>query len=186
MARRVLHAFSFLSLLATVVIVESKPNIAPQVTYQKLEGALFSNSSLLYLMQEVLIPSKILPRGLVHFSIHVTVGSMQPLDCDNSSLPGGRSIFPYYKDFQWSSSALIDLILIDQLFTLDSVISYSVFHIIEHHEHLYLPLHIDTLPCEPTEDAILAAFMQLLPWVCIIMYILYVCACVCVIIDSFS
>ena len=81
---------------------------------------------------------------------------------------------------------LVDLILIDQLFILDSVISYSVFHIIEHHEHLYLPLHIDTLPCEPTEDAILAAFMQLLPWVCIIMYILHVRACVCVIIDSFS
>ena len=99
-----MHTFSFLTLLATVVIVESKPNIAPQVIYQKLKDALFSNSSLIYTMQGVLIPSKILPRGLVHFSIHVTVGSMQPLDCDNSSLPGGRSIFPYYKDFQWSSS----------------------------------------------------------------------------------
>ena len=178
MARRVLHIFSFLSLLAIAVVVESNPNIAPQVIYQKLEDALFSNSNLLYKMQEIFIPSKIMPQGFVHFYISVTVGNTQPLDCDNSTLPGGRSIFPYTKKFQWSSSALFNLILIDQLFILDNVISYSVLQIIEYYEYLYIPLHIDTLPCEPTEDDILAAFMQLLPWVCIIMYIIHVRACV--------
>ena len=169
-----LHTFSFLTLLAATVVAESNPKIAPQVVYWKLEDALLSHSSLLYMMQEVFIPSKIFPWGFVHFHIHVTVGSTQPLDCDNSSLPGGRSVFPYTNDFQWSSSALVDLILIDQLFILDNVISYSVFRIIQHREYLYIPLHIDTFPCEPTEDDILAAFMQLLPWVCIILSFMYV------------
>ena len=182
MARRMLHIFSFLSLLAaTAQVVESHLQIAPQVVYQKLENALIADSSLLYMMREVFVPSKILPQGLVYFHICVTVGSTQPLDCVNSSLPGGRNIFPYNQDFQWSSSALVDMISFDQLFILDNVISYSVFSMIERREYIDVPLQIDTFPCEPTEDDILAAFMQLLPWVCIIMYI-HVCTCICVVI----
>ena len=170
MARRMLHIFCFLSLLAaTAQVVESHLQIAPQVVYQKLENALIADSSLLYMMREVFIPSKILPQGLVNFNICVTVGSTQPLDCVNSSLPGRQNIFPYNQDFQWSSSALVDMISFDQLFILDNVISYSVFSMIERREYIDVPLQIDTFPCEPTEDDILAALMQLLPWVCIIM-----------------
>ena len=170
MARRMLHIFCFLSLLAaTAQVVESHLQIAPQVVYQKLENALIADSSLLYMMREVFIPSKILPQGLVYFNICVTVGSTQPLDCVNSSLPGRQNIFPYNQDFQWSSSALVDMISFDQLFILDNVISYSVFSMIERREYIDVPLQIDTFPCEPTEDDILAALMQLLPWVCIIM-----------------
>ena len=187
MARRMLHTFIFLALLAaTAQVVESQLQIAPQVVYQKLENALIADSSLLYKLQEVLISSKIVPQGLVHFHICVTVSSMQLLDCVNSSLPGGQNIFPYYQDFQWSSSALVDMISFDQLFILDNVISYSVFSSIERHDDIFVPLQIDTLPCEPTRDELQAAFMQLLPWVCIIMYMvcisfMYVCACTCVI-----
>ena len=35
-----LHTFSYLTLLATTVTVESNPYIPPQVVYQKLEDAL--------------------------------------------------------------------------------------------------------------------------------------------------
>ena len=170
MARRMLHDFIILALLAaTAQVVESQLQIAPQAVYQKLENALIADSSLLYKLQEVLISSKIWPQSLVHFHIRMKVGSTQPLDCENSSLPGGQSIFPYYQDFQWSSSALVDMISFDQLFILDNVISYSVFSMIERREYIDVPLQIDTFPCEPTEDDILAALMQLLPWVCIIM-----------------
>ena len=34
-------------------------------------------------------------------------------------------------------------------------------------ERSFVPLHTDTFSCEPTEDDILAAFMQLLPCICI-------------------
>ena len=170
MARRILHTFIFLTLLG----VESYSNIAPQVIYQKLEEAFIADSNVLYKIQEAFIPSRILPRNFVYLHVCVTVGSVQPVNCDNSSLFGGQSNFSYCQDFQWSSSPLLDLISIDQLFVLDNFISFWVFHITEHLGGLgviYVPLHIDTLPCETTEDDILAALMQFLPWVC-------VCACV--------
>ena len=88
----------------------------------------------------------------------------------------GQCNFTYCQKFQWSSSALVDLISVDQLLILDNVLSYSDFHTIEHRECIYFPLHIDTLPCESTKDEILAALMQLLPWVCVCMY-LHACEC---------
>ena len=109
----------------------------------------------------------------------MTVDRVLPGDCDNSSFFGGQSNFTYCQRFQWSSSALVDLISVDQLLILDNVISYNVFHIIEHRGGVDVPLHIDTLPCETTEDDILAALMQLLPWVGICIY-LHVRACACV------
>ena len=167
MARRILHTFIFLTLLA----VESYSNIAPQVIYQKLEEALIADSNVLYKIQETFIPSRILPRNFVKLHVCVTVGSVLPVNCDNSSLFGGQSNFSYCQDFQWTSSALLDLISIDQLLILDNAITFWVFHIRDHLGHIDVPLHIDTLPCDTTEDDILAALMQLLPWVCI-------CSCV--------
>ena len=179
MAMKALHTYLFLVLLGTVVVIHSKPHIASQVVYHKLENALIGDSSVLYLMQEVFFPSEILPCDLVHLHVCVTVGRVQHGSCDNSSLFGGQSNFTYCRNFQWSSSALVNLISIDQLFILDNVISYNVFQIIEQRRHVDVPLHIDTLPCETTEDDILAALMQLLPWVGICIY-LHVRACACV------
>ena len=176
---RVLHTYLYLILLATVVVIHSKPQIASQVVYHKLEDALIGDSSLLHLMQEVFIPSKILPHDLVHLNVCVTVGSVLPGDCDNSSLLGGQNNFTYCQKFQWSSSVLVDLISLDQLLILDNVIGYNIFIVIVHTRNIDVPLHIDTLPCETTEDDILTALMQLLPWVCICLY-LHVCVCACV------
>ena len=179
MAMRAPHTCLFLILLATVVVIYSKPHIASHVVYHKLEDALISDSSLLYMMQEIFIPSKMVPRDLVYLRVCVTVGSMQHGSCDNSSLLGGQRNFTYCQKFQWSSSALVDLISVDQLLILDNVISYNVFQIIEHRGGVDVPLHIDTLPCETTEDDILAALMQILPWVGICIYF-HVRACACV------
>ena len=181
MAMMAPHTYLFLILLDTVVVIYSKPHIASHVVYHKLEDALISDSSLLYMMQEIFISSKMLPHDLVFLRVCVTVGSMQHGSCDNSSLLGGQRNFTYCRTFQWSSSALVDLISVEQLLILDNVITYSVFRIIQHHGHVHVPLHIDTLPCETTEDDILAALMQILPWVGIYIYIyLHVRACACV------
>ena len=95
------------------------------------------------------------------------------LDCENSYLYviGGSS----HTTRTFSGAVLL-------LFSLDNVICCSVFNITKRCEHLFVPLQIDTFPCEPTEDDVLAVFMQLLPWVYIIMYIIHICACICVII----
>ena len=61
---------------------------------------------------------------------------MQPGSCDTSSLLGGQSNFTYCQYFQWSSSALVNLISIDQLFVLDSVISENIIHSIFHRKYL--------------------------------------------------
>ena len=114
MAMKALYTYLFLILLATVVVVQSKPHIASQVVYHKLEDALISDSSLLYLMQEIFIPSKILPHNLVHLNVCVTVGNVQYESYDNSSLPGGQCNFTYRQNFQWSSSGLVDLISVEQ------------------------------------------------------------------------
>ena len=58
---KTLCANIFLLLLTATVIVHSKQYIASEVIYNKLEDALFSNKSVLYMMQEVFIPSKLLP-----------------------------------------------------------------------------------------------------------------------------
>ena len=152
MAMRALHTNLSLILLATVVVIHSKPHIASQVVYHKLEDALIADSSVLYLMQEVFIPSKILPHNLVHLHVCVTVGSVQPGSCGNFSLPGGQSNFSYCQKFQWSSSALVDLISVDQLLILDNVITYTVLKIIEHRASVDVLLYVDTLPSETVTD----------------------------------
>ena len=78
----------------------------------------------------------------------MTFGGVLPGSCDSSSLTGGQNNFSYCQWFQWSSSALLDLISIDQLLILDIVISPAVFHIIECHKYIGVPLHVHTLPCE--------------------------------------
>ena len=167
MAMKTLHTNIWLILLAAAVVVQSNPHVTPQVIYQKLEDALSADKGVLYRMQEVFFSSQTLSQDLVYLDICVTVGGVQHKNCDNSSLPGGQSNFSYCQSFQWSSSALVNLISFDQFLILDNVISKSVIHTILHRKRLQVPLQIDTLPCETTEDDILAALMQLLPWVCI-------------------
>ena len=69
MAMRAPHTYLFLILLATVLVIHSKPQIASQVVYQKLEDALIADSNVLYMMQEVFISSKIFPHKLVRLQV---------------------------------------------------------------------------------------------------------------------
>ena len=167
MGMKTLHASISLILLAAAVVVQSNSHVTPQVIYQKLEDALIADKGVLYRMQEAFFPSQSLSRDLVYLNICVTVGSVQHENCDNFSLPGGQSNLSYCQLFQWSSSALSNLISIDQLVILDNVISESIIRVIWHKKYLEVELQIDTLPCGTAEDDMLAALMQLLPWVCI-------------------
>ena len=153
-------------LLVEAMVVESKSQAETQIIYQKLKDALIADSDVLYLMQQTFFPSESLSQDLIYISICVTVGSEQPASCNNSSLSGGHNNLSYCQRFQWSSSPLVEFISIDQLLIMDNVISESIVRIFEHRESVNVSFKIDTLPCESTEDDILAALMQLLPWVC--------------------
>ena len=115
-------------------------------------------------------PAKGSSRDVVYFNyVCVTVGSVEPESCDDSffKLHDGQNNCSYYQTFQWSSSALVDLISTDQLLILDNVISENIIHVIEHRKYMAVPLQIDTLPCDIRVDNILTALMRLLPWVSI-------------------
>ena len=88
-----------------------------------------------------------------------------------SLLPRNAINNSYYKEFQWSSYPLLNLISIDQLLILDNVLSERIYHTTQNHGFLKLSFCIDDLPCNTSEDDLLAALMQLLPWVCINVYL---------------
>ena len=123
---RTLHGVVFMILLTVAVLAQSNPHTATQVVYQKLEDALVADPNLKYLIKLAFFSSQTLSRDLVYLNICVTVGSVQPGSCENSSLPGGQSNFSYCQRFQWSSSALVNFISFDQLVILDNVISEGI------------------------------------------------------------
>ena len=166
------HIQIFVITLAVAMVVQSKiDNVshASFVAYQKLENALLTDQKLLYLLQGALFPSQGLNRGDCRHScwldlhVCVRVGSLQAGNCNHSALSHN---FTYCQTFRWSSSALVDLILNDQLFVLDNVVSEFIFHLMQRRDYINVPLEIDALPCDTTKDDLLAALMQLLPWVC--------------------
>ena len=61
-------------------------------------------------MQEAFFPSQNLPPDSVRLNVCVTVGSVQPGNCDNSFSPWGEGKFSYCQKFQWSRSVLLNLI----------------------------------------------------------------------------
>ena len=156
---------SLLLLTVAAVIVQSKSNVVIQDTHQKLEKSLIENRFVLHQMQEAFFPSQNLPPDSVLLHVCVTVGGMQPGNCDNFSLPGGQGKFSYCQMFQWSSSVLLNLISDDQLLVLDNVLVDHINHVITHRAELEIPLQIDVLHCHVTKNNILEALMQLLPWV---------------------
>ena len=115
MAMRTLHGVVFMILLTVAVLAQSKPHTATQVVYQKLEDDLVADPNLKYLIKLAFFSSQTFTQDLVYLNVCVTVGSVQPGSCENSSLPGGQSNFSYCQRFQWSSSALVDFISFDQL-----------------------------------------------------------------------
>ena len=100
-----------------------------------------------------------LQTGFTFMYVCVTVDSEHHGSCESN--------YSYCQNFQWSSSALVDHILIDQLLILDNVLSECIIHIIDHQIYCYIrvPLHIDHLPCGITKDDVLSVLIHLLSWV---------------------
>ena len=162
MTMQTVHTVGFLALLIAAEIAQSKT--ASQVMYQNLEDALIADRNLIKL---AFFSSQTLYQDIVYLNICVTVDLLQPGSCGNSSLP---SNFSYCQKFQWSSSALVDFISFDQLVIMDNVVSESVFQNMMHRKYFDFPIKLDSLSICITKDDILAAIMQLLPWVCILYY----------------
>ena len=167
-----LHA-GILLLIATAVIAQSTDHLGPQAVYRKLEHALITDSKVGYLLQHTFFPSQ-RSSNMIFIHVITTVNRMLPGSCGVLSLlPRNAINNSYYKEFQWSSSPLLNLISIDQLLILDNVLSESIYHTTQNRGSLELSFHIDDLPCNTSEDDLLAALMQLLPWVCINVYQLH-------------
>ena len=164
--------YSLLLLIVAAVNAQSKSDVAIWDTYQKLENSLIQNRFVLHQMQEAFFPTQNLPPDSLSLHVCVTVGGVQPGNCDNCFLPGGQGNFFYCQKFQWSRSVLLHLISNDQLLALDNVIIQRINSFINHQAELEVPLRIDTLPCDVTKDDILEALMQLLPWVSIHLHML--------------
>ena len=121
-------------------------------------------------MQEVFFSSQDFSPDWLYLYVCVRVNSVQPGSCKKFD---GQSNFSYCQKFQWSSYALTNFISIDQLLILDNVFSESIVRITQHWKFLHFPLYIDSLYCNVTDDDILAALVQLLPWVSCYMYMSY-------------
>ena len=152
----------FLLIAAAAVMGQDESHVASEDVYLKLQNVLLTDQKNRYLMQRVFFPSQDFPPDWLYLDVCVIVNSGQPGGCGGFN---GQSNFSYCKKFQWSSSALANLISIDQLLILDNVISESIVRITQHRKFLQFPLHIESLPCNVTEDDILTALLQLLPWV---------------------
>ena len=85
--------------IVAAVSAQSKSDDAIQDTYQKLEKSLIQNHFVLHEMQEAFFPSQSLPLDSLHLNVCVTVGGVQPGNCDNSFLPGGQGNFSYCQKF---------------------------------------------------------------------------------------
>ena len=167
MTMRALHTSIFV-LVTIATIVQRANHIAPQAVYQKLEHALITDSKVRYLMQHTFFPSQGSSPDIIYICVNVTIDSMLLGSCDEHHpvLTGTPMNLSYYQVFQWSSSHLLNIISVDQLLILDNVISESIYKAVEHRQFLPVSLHINTLPCNTSEDDLLKALMQLLPWVC--------------------
>ena len=125
-------------------------------------------------MQDTFFPPQRSPRDIVFIRVNIVIDNMLPWSCgEHPPSSGTLTNHSYYYEFQWSSSPLLNLISVDQVLILDNVLSESIFHVVQHHGYLHVSLHVDDLPCNTSEDDLLAALMELLPWVR-----KFVCACV--------
>ena len=160
--REIYTSLSLFLLIAAAVMGQDESHTASEAVYLKLENVLLTDHKSRYMMQRAFFPSQDFSPDWLYLNVCVRVSSVQPGGCGEFV---GRSNFSYCQKFQWSSSALANLISIDQLLILDNVISESIVRITQHRKFLHFPLHIDSLPCNATEDDILTALLQLLPWV---------------------
>ena len=120
-----LHA-GILLLIATAVFAQSTDHHGPQAVYRKLEHALITDSKVGYLLQHTFFPSQRSSGGMIFIHVNATVDSMLPGSCGVLSLlPRNAINNSYYKEFQCSSSPLLNLISIDQLLILDNILSES-------------------------------------------------------------
>ena len=160
-------------ILTTIAVTASAHHLATHVhVYQKLEHVLITDSKVRYLIQDTFFPPQRSPRDIVYIRVNIVIDSMLPRSCSEHPPSSGMLInHSYYYEFQWSSSPLLNLISVDQVLILDNVLSESIYHVVQHHGYLHVSLHIDDLPCNTSEDDLLAALMELLPWVRI-----FVCA----------
>ena len=106
-------------ILTTIAVTASEHHLAThaQFVYQKLEHVLITDSKVKYLMQ-VTLPQRS-PGEIVFIRVNIVIDNMLPQSCSEHPPSSGMLInHSYYYEFQWSSSPLLNLISVDQVFIL--------------------------------------------------------------------
>ena len=159
---------------------EGSPQDCPKndstfLLYQKLEGALINNPKVLFQLKEMFFSvsgSHTQEVQILHLHVCVRVGTTEvfqsPETSANSS--NGTHTSTHCWNFRWSASALLNLITVDQLMTIDFVYVYFVYQHIRGttgHHNINIKLNAVLLPCmhKPSENHLKGALIHLFTWV---------------------
>ena len=142
--------------------------------FKEKEAALVSSNETLFVMQQVFFPVfHTQPRELVRLRVCVAMDTVLPSgrfldkvpDLCNVSVSEDHSEWCW--DLQWSRSYLLCLITVDQLLAFENIIVDMVYSMIAGKSvtsYLFIPLHIDTIPCVPPEADLLRSLKMVLSW----------------------
>ena len=143
--------------------------------YQKLEGALINNSKALFQLKEMFFSasgSHTQEVQILHMHICVRVGTTEVFQSPGTSAnsSNGTHTSTHCWNFKWSASALLNLITVDQLMTIDFMYVYFVYQQIRGttgHHNINIKLNAVLLPCmhEPSENHLKGALISLFTWV---------------------
>ena len=141
--------------------------------YQKLEGALINNSKALFQLKKTFFSvsgTHIQEVEILHIHVCVRVGVTGHFQIPETSANSSNGTHCW--DFQWSGSALLSFITVDELMTFDFMyvnIVYSQIRgsIRNHNLSITLNTESDSLPCThiPSENDLKEVLIQLLSWV---------------------
>ena len=145
--------------------------------YQKLEGALINNSKALFQLKKTFFSvsgTHIQEVEILHLHVCVRVGVTGHFQSFGTSANSSNGTYnsTHCWDFQWSASAFLSFITVDELMTIDFMYVNFVYSRIQgsirnHNLSITLNTKSDSLPCThiPSENDLKEVLIQLLSWV---------------------
>ena len=142
--------------------------------YQKLEGALINNSKALFQLKKTFFSvsgTHIQEVEILRMHVCVRDGVTEHFKSPGTSANSSNGTHNCW-DFQWSDSALLSFISVDELMTFDFMYVNFVYSRIQgsirnHNLSITLNTKSDSLPCThiPSENDLKEVLIQLLSWV---------------------
>ena len=145
--------------------------------FHRLEDALVKNSEFLYSLQESLFSKQRYVQS-IHIVACVTMATAgqqnySKMEDKYEHERSPNSSFGYFNcwHYQWTCSAMLDLISLEQLVTIENVITPNIiWYTLGHHtdnseSKVKLSLHLDTVGYQPSESELSQTLAKVLGWV---------------------